>query len=60
MFEKKRLKVLAGGLVLSMFAIEGLPHGEIADVLGVPEGTVWSRLSAARERLAEELRATRR
>lgn len=42
--------------VLSLFAIDGLSHREIADVLGVPEGTVWSRLSAARKKLNEELR----
>lgn len=41
--------------VLSLFAIDGLSHQEIADVLGVPEGTVWSRLSAARRKLHEEL-----
>lgn len=41
--------------VLSLFAVEGLSHREIADVLGVPEGTVWSRLSGARKRLHEEL-----
>jgi len=38
--------------VISLFAIEGLTHAEIAEVLGVPEGTVWSRLHAARKRLA--------
>ena len=43
--------------VLALFALEGLRHGEIADVLGVPEGTVWSRLHAARRRLAAELGA---
>lgn len=43
-------------VVLSLFAIEGLSHGEIAAVLGVPEGTVWSRLSAARRRLNDQLR----
>ncbi|MBX3204525.1 MAG: sigma-70 family RNA polymerase sigma factor [Labilithrix sp.] len=42
--------------VLSLFAIDGLSHREIANVLGVPEGTVWSRLSAARRRLNDELR----
>jgi RNA polymerase sigma-70 factor (ECF subfamily) len=42
--------------VLSLFAIEGLSHKEIAEILGVPEGTVWSRLSGARKRLVEELR----
>ena len=41
--------------VLSLFAVEGLSHREIADVLGVPEGTVWSRLSIARKKLNEAL-----
>jgi RNA polymerase sigma-70 factor (ECF subfamily) len=39
--------------VLSLFAVEGLSHREIADILGVPEGTVWSRLHAARRMLVE-------
>lgn len=38
-------------VVLSLFAIEGLHHAEIADILGVPAGTVWSRLHLARKRL---------
>lgn len=45
---------------LALFSIEGLRHGEIAEILGVPEGTVWSRLHAARRRLAallDDLRA---
>ena len=42
--------------VLSLFAIEGMKHREIAEVLGVPEGTVWSRLHAARKRLQMDLR----
>jgi RNA polymerase sigma-70 factor (ECF subfamily) len=37
--------------VLSLFAVDGLMHGEIAAVLGIPEGTVWSRLHLARKRL---------
>jgi RNA polymerase sigma-70 factor, ECF subfamily len=41
--------------VLSLFAIEGLGHAEIAAILGVPEGTVWSRLHSARKKLAAEL-----
>ena len=41
--------------VLSLFAVEGLSHGEIAEILGIPEGTVWSRLHAARRKLAERL-----
>jgi RNA polymerase sigma-70 factor (ECF subfamily) len=27
-------------VVLSLFAVEELPHGQIAEILGVPEGTV--------------------
>jgi RNA polymerase sigma-70 factor, ECF subfamily len=42
--------------VLSLFAVEGLAHREIAEILGVPEGTVWSRLHGARRQLAEALR----
>lgn len=41
--------------VLSLFAVEGLSHREIAEILGVPEGTVWSRLNLARKRLAAEM-----
>ncbi|HTR55746.1 MAG TPA: RNA polymerase sigma factor [Kofleriaceae bacterium] len=40
-------------LVLALFAIAGLTHAEIADTLGVPEGTVWSRLHHAKRKLAE-------
>jgi RNA polymerase sigma-70 factor (ECF subfamily) len=46
--------------LLSLFAVEGLSHRQIAAVLGVPEGTVWSRLHAARTRLAEALDGLRR
>jgi RNA polymerase sigma-70 factor (ECF subfamily) len=38
--------------VLALFAVDGLSHGEIAAILGIPEGTVWSRLHGARKRLA--------
>jgi len=39
--------------VLALFAVEGLGHRAIAEVLGIPQGTVWSRLHTARRRLAE-------
>jgi RNA polymerase sigma-70 factor (ECF subfamily) len=35
--------------------INGLGHAEIADMLNVPTGTVWSRLSYARKKLQEKL-----
>jgi RNA polymerase sigma-70 factor, ECF subfamily len=38
-----------------MKEVEGLSHAEIAKVLSVPEGTVWSRLSYARRKLQEKL-----
>jgi RNA polymerase sigma-70 factor (ECF subfamily) len=41
--------------VLALFAVQGLTHREIAEILGVPEGTVWSRLHAARRRLVAHL-----
>lgn len=42
-------------VVLSLFAVDGLEHAEIAAILGVPPGTIWSRLHLARKRLAELL-----
>jgi RNA polymerase sigma-70 factor (ECF subfamily) len=39
--------------VLSLVAIEGLSYREAADALGAPVGTVMSRLSRARARLAQ-------
>lgn len=42
-------------VVIALFAIEGLSHKEIAALLGVPEGTIWSRLHLARKRLADTL-----
>jgi RNA polymerase sigma-70 factor (ECF subfamily) len=42
-------------LVLSLFGVAGMTHGEIADVLGIPEGTVWSRLHGAKKKLAASL-----
>jgi RNA polymerase sigma-70 factor (ECF subfamily) len=35
--------------------IEGMSHEQIANRLGIPQGTVWSRLSYARKGLREKL-----
>ena len=42
-------------LVLDLYYLEGLGIGEIADALGVPRGTVKSRLFHARRRLRSQL-----
>jgi RNA polymerase sigma-70 factor (ECF subfamily) len=42
--------------VLALVAIEGLSYREAAEATGVPVGTVMSRLSRARARLAETLK----
>lgn len=42
--------------VLILWAIDELAYKEIADALGVPIGTVMSRLHRARQRLSEQLR----
>jgi RNA polymerase sigma-70 factor (ECF subfamily) len=44
-------------ITLIMHDIEGYTHAEIAETLGVPEGTCKSRLSAARAQLRHELAA---
>jgi RNA polymerase sigma-70 factor (ECF subfamily) len=41
--------------VLSLVSIEGVSHQVAADVLGVPVGTIWSRLHTARKQLAENM-----
>jgi RNA polymerase sigma-70 factor (ECF subfamily) len=41
--------------VIALFSLDGLSHREIAETLGIPEGTVWSRLHLARKKLAAEL-----
>jgi len=59
--EARRVQAALGELsaehrsVLALFAMEGLGHAAIAEILGVPEGTVWSRLHVARSRLREIL-----
>jgi RNA polymerase sigma-70 factor (ECF subfamily) len=42
--------------VLALFSLDGLSHREIAETLGIPEGTVWSRLHLARKKLTAELK----
>ncbi len=41
--------------VLMLVSVDGLSYKEAADVLGVPMGTVMSRLARARARLADAL-----
>ncbi|WP_055474122.1 RNA polymerase sigma factor [Streptomyces pathocidini] len=45
--------------VLALVLVEELAYPEIADVLGIPVGTVKSRMSHARRRLGSMLAATR-
>lgn len=47
-------------LVLALVAIDGRSYQEAADTLGVPIGTVMSRLSRARRKLVEALEAPMR
>jgi RNA polymerase sigma-70 factor, ECF subfamily len=60
-FEERLGRALGGlpdrlRLVMLLTAIEGHSIEEVAALLGVPAGTVKSRLFAARKRLAEKLR----
>ena len=55
--ERDRLRAALDGLapeyrsVLMLVVVEGYAYQEVADMLGIPIGTVMSRLSRARERL---------
>lgn len=44
-------------IVLLLWAIEDLSYKEIAEVIGIPIGTVMSRLHRARQKLTEQLRS---
>jgi RNA polymerase sigma-70 factor, ECF subfamily len=46
-------------ITLIMHDVEGYTHAEIAEILGVPEGTSKSRLSAARAQMRQDLAAFR-
>lgn len=42
-------------VAVALFAIDGLTHVEIGDILGVPERVVWSRLHQGRKAIARVL-----
>ena len=44
-------------LILELKEIEQMPYSQIAEVIGIPEGTVGSRLNRARRELREQLSA---
>ena len=50
------LLLLPQRTVLLLVSVEGLPYAEVAAVVGVPLGTVMSRISRGRDRLATLLR----
>jgi len=43
--------------VFVLSELEELPMSQVAEALGIPEGTAWSRLRAARKGFTEALRA---
>ena len=43
--------------VLMLVVVEGYSYREVADILSIPEGTVMSRLSRARQSLRDKMRA---
>lgn len=45
--------------VLLLVGVEGLSYGDVATVLGVPVGTVMSRLSRAREQFRRQIEGER-
>lgn len=45
--------------VLALFVIVELSYQEIAEILGILEGTAWSRLHRARKLLTERIRLRR-
>lgn len=45
-------------VVFVMYAVEGYKHHEIADILGITEGTSKSQLFKARKMLQEKLAIT--
>ena len=56
-----RLAALPEGYaaVLLLVGVEGYSYNETADLLGIPQGTVMSRLHRARQLLAEQLTGAR-
>jgi len=44
-------------VVLMLWAIDGLAYKEIAEAVGIPIGTVMSRLHRARQRLSDQLKS---
>jgi RNA polymerase sigma-70 factor (ECF subfamily) len=61
--ERSRLEDALNGLsedhraVLMLIVIEGYTYQEVATLLDIPVGTVMSRLSRARQQLAEHMKA---